>query len=147
MIPYLVIVVAGLVGLFGWGLKGGVLGAVGAWILSLILGGVVGLLSGGLLPRKVRREAASGFISSYGDLARGVFPNALEPALQKSVEHWIERIFRRAARDSESMDLEAALERAAIQAAAAALIAEEPRPQMKSFLTALEEHIEKEMYP
>lgn len=147
MIPYLVIGVSALIGLLGWGLKGLILGAVGGWILNMVFGTVLMLASGGLVPRKVRKQAASRFIALYGDLARGAFPDALESALQKSVERSIEAIFKRAASDNRSMDLNAALSRAAIQDAAGALIAEEQGSEMRTFLIKLEEHIEREMYP
>jgi len=147
MVPYLVIGVATLIGLFGWGLKGLILGAIGGWLFNLLLGGILLLFSGGLVPRKVRKQATRRFIVIHRDLARSAFPDAAERELQRAVERYIEGIFKRASIDNKSMDLDAGWDRAAIQAAAAALIAEERRPEIKSFLTALEEHIEKEMYP
>ena len=147
MVPYLVIGVAALLGLFGWGLKGLILGAIGGWLFTLLLGAALLLFSGGLLPRKERKQVASRFIAIHRDLARSAFPGESERELQRAVERYIEGIFRRASSDNNSMDLDAALDRKAIRAAASALITEERRPQMKSFLGALEEHIEKEMYP
>lgn len=146
MIPYLVIGAAALVGLFGWGLKGLILGASGGLVFSLLFGTVLTLFSGGLLPRKVRKEAARRFIALHPDLAQSVFLEASQPATQRSVERCIEAIFKRATAGNKSMNLEAGWDRAAIQVAAAALIAEEPRPAMQAFLAALEQHIEREMY-
>jgi len=147
MIPYLGIGVAALVGLFGWGLKGLLIGAIGGWGFSLLFGSILTLFSGGLLPRKVRKETAIYFITLHPELARNAFPNTSEAGLQKSVERSIESIFKRAVTDNKSMNLEARWDRTAIQAANAALIAEEPRPEMKAYLAALEQHIEREMYP
>ena len=95
----------------------------------------------------MRKETAIYFITLHPELARNAFPNTSEAGLQKSVERSIESIFKRAVTDNKSMNLEARWDRTAIQAANAALIAEEPRPEMKAYLAALEQHIEREMYP
>ena len=128
------------------GLTGLIVGAIGGYVFNLLFGSVLTLFSGGLLPRKVRKQTAFSFIRLHPELTRSIFPNASESALQKSVERSIERIFKRAVTDNKSVDLEAAWERTAVQAAADALIAVEQRPEMKTFLTLLVQHIEREMY-
>lgn len=146
MIPHLVIGVAALVGLFGWGLKGLIIGAVGGVVFNFVLGSIFTLFSGGLLPRKVRKETAAGFMVLHPDLVQSAFPDTSQTAIQKTVERCIERIYKRAAKDNRSMDQAAFLDRDAIQAAASVLIAEEQRPEMKAFLTSLLQYIDREMY-
>ena len=145
--PHLVIGILALVGLFGWGLKGLILGAIAGFVFNLLFGSLLTMLSGGLLPRKLRKQTASRFIILYPELAQNVIPNTSERSLQKSVERSIEAIFKRSGTDNRSLDLVAALDITAIRAAAAALISEEQRPEMKKFLDSLEQHIEREMYP
>ena len=146
MIPLVVIGVAALIGLFGWGLKGLIIGAVGGLVFNLALGSIFTLFSGGLLPRKIRKQTATGFIVLHPDLVQSAFPDASQTAIQKAVERCIEGIFRRAAKDNRSMDQAASLDRDAIQAAACVLIASEQRPEMKSLLASLLQYIEREMY-
>ena len=147
MVPYLVIGVAALIGLFGWSLKGLIVGAVGAFVLNMLLGVVLTLFSGGLLPRKVRKETASSFITLHNELIHSAFPNTSQIQLQKLIEGRIEKIFKRANIDNKSMNLEAGVDRTAIQAAVVVLISEEQRSEMKTLLASLEQHIEREMYP
>jgi hypothetical protein len=146
MLPYLVIGVAALIGLFGWGLKGLIIGAIGGVVFNLALGSLFTLFSGGLLPRKVRKQTACGFIVLHPDLVQSAFPDTSQTALQKAVERCVERIFKRAGTDNKSMNLEASLDRDAIQSAAFALIAEEQRPEMKAFFASLLQYIDREMY-
>jgi len=146
MVPYIVIGIAALVGLFGWGLKGLIVGAVGGWVFNMALGLVLTLFSGGLLPRKVRKQAASSFIALHGAMIQRAFPNKTQPQLLRSIEERIEAIFKRASIDNKSMNLEAGMDRGAIQAAAAALVAEEQQGEMKDLIAALEQHIERELY-
>ena len=142
MLPYLVIGVAALIGLSGWGLKGFIIGAIGGVVVDFALGSLFTLFSGGLLPRKVRKQTASEFIALYADLVQSAFPDTSQTARQKTVEGCIERIFKRAATDNKSMNLEAALYRDAIQSAASAIIAEEQRPEMKVFFASLLQYID-----
>ena len=100
MIPLLVIGVAALIGLFGWGLRGLIIGAVGGVVFNLALGSIFTLFSGGLLPRKVRKQTAAGFIVLHPDLVQSAFPDTSQTAIQKAVERCIEGIFRRAATDN-----------------------------------------------
>lgn len=146
MIPFLVIGAAALIGLFGWGVKGLIIGAVGGVVFNLALGSISMLFSGGLLPRKVRKQTAAGFIVLHPDLVKSAFPDASQAAIQKTVERCIVGIFRRAAKDNRSMDQAAYLDSDAIQAAASVLIAEEKRPEMKTFLASLLQYIDREMY-
>ena len=146
MVPYIVIVVAALIGLFGWGLKGLIIGAVGSWLFNMALGLVLTFFSGGLLPKKVRKQAASSFIALHDAIVQRAFPSTAAPQLQRSIEETIEAIFKRAAVDNRSMNLEAGMDKGAIQAAAAALVAEEQRSEMKDVIAALEQHIERELY-
>ena len=146
MVPDLVIGIAALIGLFGWGLEGLIVGAVGAYALAMVLGSVFWAFSGGLLSRKVRKSTAVRFVALHDQLISAAFPNASYAERQRSVEMCLEKIFRRAAIDDNSMNLDAGLNRTAIQAAAAALIAEEQRSEMKALIASLEQHIEREMY-
>lgn len=147
MIPYLVIGIAALIGLLGWGMEGLIFGAIGGFIFSPIFGSLLTLCSGGLLPRKVRKQTAARFMALYPDLVQRAFPNTPETERQELVEGFIEGIFKRSVIDSKSMHMEAGWNRNAIQDATAKLIAEEQHPDMKTFLASLEQYIEQEMYP
>ena len=146
MVPYLVIGIAALIGLFGWGIKGLIVGTVGAFVLAMVLGLIFTAFSGGLLPRKVRKSTASSFVALNDELISAAFPNASHMERQRSIEKCLEKIFKRAAIDNKSMNLEAGMDRTAIQAAAATLIAEEQRSEMKALIASLEQHVEREMY-
>ncbi len=83
----------------------------------------------------------------YPDLCRRVFPRDSDAQLRKSIEQCIERIFKRAMIDAKSMHLKAGWDRGSFLAASAALISEEEHDDMKMFLTLLERHVEREVYP
>jgi hypothetical protein len=112
MIPYVAIGIVALIGLFGWGLKGLIVGAITGYVFSVLLGLALVGISGGLLPRKVRQQTASSFIALHPDLVRSMFTNMSHSALQKAVEHSVESIFRRASKDSKSMHVTAFYDRA-----------------------------------
>lgn len=147
MIPYLVIGVAALIGLFGWGITGLVIGGIGAFVFNMIFGWVLRLISGGLLPRRMRREVAVNFIASDAQLVEAACPGLTGAQRLKYVETAIERIFRRAIVDNPSMNLEAGWTHEAVEAATMALVDQESRPEMKAFLIALWRRIEQDMYP
>ena len=146
MLPYIVIGIAAIVGLFGWGFKGLIFGALCGWIFNMVLGLSLTLFSGGLLPRKVRRQAASSFIISHEALVQRALSNVARANLQQTVEQHIEAIFKRAAIDNKHLNLEHGLDRVTIQSAAAALVAEAQQTEMKELIAALEQHVEEVMY-
>lgn len=144
--PYALIFISALIGLFGWGFKGLIIGAVGAHLAAIIFGVVLTSLSGGLLPRKVRKKAASDFVARHEDLIRAAFPKTPQGEYQRTIEKAIERIFERAMADNKSADLLASMTLGAIQSATASIISEEQGHEMKTLLSALGEHIERDMY-
>ena len=146
MIPYLLIALLAIIGLFLWGLKGLVIGGVVGHIFSLLFGLILKLLSGGLLPRKVRRETARNFMALHPDLVRAAYPHLDESQSLRAVERAADSIFRKAVEENKSMNIEAAWTREAIQDATASLIDQETRPEMGQLLRSLLELIERDMY-
>ena len=146
MIPILYIALLAILGLFVWGFKGLILGAVVGYVSSILFGRILILLSGGILPRKVRRDTAMNFIASHPDLVRATFPEIDETRLLRAIERVVDSIFRRAAMDNKSINQNFAFTRAAIRDATCSLVDEEPNPKMTELLLSLLDLIERDMY-
>ena len=56
MAPWVVVLVAGLIGFIWLGPVGAVVGLVGGYILSILLGTILSALNGGLVPRKAKQQ-------------------------------------------------------------------------------------------
>lgn len=146
MRPYGVAWLAALVGLFGWGLKGLVLGTVGGLLGAFLVGSLLALLGSGLLPRRIRKLTAARFVALHPDLTRRAFPSAQQTALLRSIEAGIERICWRAVTDNRSVSAADALGRDPLLAATTAVLAEEQNSDARAFLSALGEHLVQEWH-
>ena len=92
MVPYVVIGIVTLVGLVGWGFQGAIIAFALAWVGSLIVGQVAVWVTGGALPRQVRKDAARTFLETHPKIADATFPSLTQDQKQKMIEAEIDRI-------------------------------------------------------
>ena len=146
LVPFIIIGIFGLIGLFIGRFYGLLIGVVGGYILVVFFGWIANRVSGGLLPRKVRRTTAINFLKLYSDVSKSTFPNLEEVGLIKEIEFQIERIYQTAVKLSPTMSPSGGWSLAEIQSVSDMLIKEESRPEMKELLGKLTLHLENELY-
>lgn len=148
MIPIVFIIAFGLVGFFIWGLKGLLSGFICGYLLALIIGYVAKSSSGGLLPRKIRKNVATNFINSHSNITKEVYPNVGGEELSKAIEKDVETIFQKSVEEFGSLGgQEYGWRREDIKNATDLLVKEAPSNERKDFLIALENQIEEDIYP
>jgi len=90
------IAVAAVLGLIIGGLRGLVLGAVGGLVLTMVMGLAARAVSGGSVPRRVRRDLVTNVLAEDSEAVRMAFPDASGEALFKALEEEVEKIIRTA---------------------------------------------------
>jgi len=97
MVPHFTIAALALVGLIWKGVWGFVIGLVGGYVAVVIFGLVLTAASGGLLPKKVRKETARNFCTENADQLLELIPPGHEGKEAEFIERLLERIFHKAA--------------------------------------------------
>ncbi len=97
MAPYLAILLVAVIGAFFWGVWGFVLGLPVGYALVSVFGIVLVKASGGLLPRKIRRETAREFVEEYYEYLDERIPSDWRGRHVEFIEKLLEDIFRKAA--------------------------------------------------
>lgn len=95
MAPWITILIGGLIGFIWNGLLGALVGLACGYVLSLLLGGLIFAIGGGLVPRKAKQETARHFLESFREHAQAAFPGLDQPAQLRAIEDAIEKVFRR----------------------------------------------------
>ena len=146
MAPYIVILACAIIGLFLWGVKGLILGAILGYVLTVLFGLSLMGISGGILPRPVRRDTARSFLRSHPEIVEELFPDARPSERQKLLEQEIERIIRTGIKLSPALDPKGGYRSGDVQIAVDTLVEQEVDSLKKKLLVALGEHIQKEWY-
>ncbi|MBM4134126.1 MAG: hypothetical protein FJ245_10190 [Nitrospira sp.] len=144
MIPYLVIGIAALIGLVGWGLPGALLGGFLAWAANMLIGAVAWLVDRGAIPRKIREQTATEFLDIYRVMAAEVYPGLSRTAMQKAIESEIERIARTAMEEAAAW--QTGLEHDLLKTAADKLVQQEAVPLRRELINSLAMYLERRWY-
>lgn len=137
MNPWVLNGIATLVGLAGWGIRGGIAAFAIAWSASMLIGQVSIWIGGGILPRSVRRQTAESFLEAHRDTAIAAYPGLNDHALKNAIEGKIEEICRAAADQNYDQ----------VMAAAQRLEKEEINPLRRYLITAIGMHLERTWWP
>lgn len=141
MLPYIIIGVFALIGLLVWGVWGLIVGSIGGYVITLLLGSLSERIQGGILPQKVRTDLAAKFIFENSEIVASAFPRISATEVESVVERAIEDICKKAASDNKSLNVQDAWTRSATLSAGYALAEAEEGTEKKVFLLALTEHV------
>ncbi|MDO8355531.1 MAG: tetratricopeptide repeat protein [Nitrospirota bacterium] len=131
--PWVLKGIATLVGLAGWGIRGGIAAFGIAWCATMIIGNVVRWIDGGIPPRFALRHEAKSILEAHRETAIAAYPGLNDHALQNAIVGKIEEICR-AAGDQSYGELMDAAER---------LKKEEINPLRRDLITAIWTHMER----
>ena len=146
MIPLLTIVIAAVVGFITYGIVGLIVGAVSGWVLSMLIGTVLCKWSGGLLPRKARRDCALYFYMNHQPMIDSCMEDMPESEKIRLIEKLIERIFRRATVDAPMLSKSMGMSRSEVSKAAEAEAEIEQDERTREMILLLRDHILATMY-
>lgn len=97
LIPHFTIVIIGIIGAFVWGVWGFLGGLVVGYIITLLFGLSLIKISGGILPRKVRKETARNFLDLNLPWLRQRIPLQFRGNELPYIENLLEKIAKKAA--------------------------------------------------
>lgn len=122
MAPYIIIGIFAIIGLLIWGIKGLLIGGTLGYIITVLSGLALIGISGGFLPRKIRKAIAIKFIQNYSDIVEEVYPNIGDAERQKKIEKEIEQVIKTSVELSPAGDPIGGLRLGDIQIAVSSLI-------------------------
>jgi hypothetical protein len=105
--PYVIIIIAAIIGGYLYGIAGFFLWGVLAFGGTLIVGLALQKLSGGILPKQVRVQTAKDFIAERPDLVALAWPSHSASEQAKEIQGLLEAMYRRAITESRSFHLDA----------------------------------------
>lgn len=94
--PKALIVAAALIGLIGWGGKGLIIGGVTGLVASVLVGVIVRRISGGMMPRKVRKELVEGVAIRHPEVVEAAYPDIPKTEWYDALEDDAEAIAQKA---------------------------------------------------
>jgi hypothetical protein len=142
--PRVWIGVAAALGLIVGGWPGLVLGGTGGLVLTLVVGLTVRAISGGSVPRHVRRDLVTNVLAEDPEAVRMAFPGVSGEALFKALEEEVEQIIRGAVSISPSH--QAVFAENVVRAALQRRFLEEVDPGRQRMLRVLGERLLRDWY-
>lgn len=142
--PQAWIVVAGVLGFLFDGMRGLIIGLVGGLAVTLVVGVLVRLISGGSVPRRVRRSLVTNVMAKHGEAVKAAFPNLSGDRLFNAMESEIEKTVETAITLSPSHG--AAFAENVMRAALRERLNAEDDPDRRRMLKALEDQLLREWY-
>ena len=146
MAPLITIVICAVIGLVIHGIIGLIVGAMAGWLLSMLIGVISAKVSGGLLPRKVRKQVAHLFYMNYQPTIDSYTKSMEEEEKLQLIESLLERIFRRATITAPLLCKSMGMSRQEVDEAAKQEAAEEENPKIRELILLLRDHILSTMY-
>lgn len=146
MAPLITIVICAIFGLAIYGIVGLVVGAVAGWLLSMLIGTIGVMASGGLLPRKARKQAANLFFMNHQPTVDSCTGEMAEEEKRQLIESLMERIFRRATVAAPLLCKSMGMSRREVDEAAKQEAAEEQDPKVRELILLIKDHILETMY-
>lgn len=107
MTPYIIILVAAVIGGYLHGVGGFFVWGAIAFGGTLLIGLVLRKASGGILPKQIRIQTAEEFVSERSRLVCVAWPSHSTPQQTKEIQKLLEAMYRRALTESKSFDLNA----------------------------------------
>jgi hypothetical protein len=142
--PWLLVIIAALIGAMWNGAVGLLLGATAGVLISILVGAFVRKAQGGVLPRKVRRELIVNLQRNFPDTVGEAFPGLEGDALFAAMADAIEQVGRRAVTFAPSnSDIWTA---PVIGQTLNTVIEEEKVPEMQAFYLAMAQQIARDWY-
>ena len=105
MVPYIFLIFVVFFSTYIWGVEGFLGGIIAGYGLIAIIGWIIGLISGGMLPKKVRDETATDFIATYPEIVAEVFKNFTAYEAKIKIENLLDKMFVKANSDNSSVDV------------------------------------------
>ena len=146
MAPLVTIVLCAVIGFTIHGAVGLVVGAAAGWLLSMLIGTIGTTVSGGLLPRKARRQTARLFYMNHQPKVDSCTEDMAEGEKLRLIEGLMERIFRRATVAAPLLSKSMGMSRPEVDVAAKQEAAEEQDPNVRELILLLKVHILQTMY-
>ncbi len=146
MAPYVTVILCAVVGYAIHGILGCVIGAGVGWCVSMVIGSIAFWISGGLLPRKARGQSAALFYMNHQPLVDSCIPGIGESEKLRLIEGLIERVFKRATIEAPMLSKTMGMSKRELEAAVMGETQDEPDPEVRKLLEALQEHILGTMY-
>lgn len=94
--PKALIAAAAIIGLIGWGGLGLVVGAVGGFAVTVVIGILVRKFGGGMIPPSERRELAESVAFRHPDVVEAAYPDVPKTERVDTLEEDAEAIAERA---------------------------------------------------
>ena len=138
------IAIGTVIGLVVGGLPGMAVGFVGSLLLTLLVGLMVNAVSGGAVPKKVRRQLVAAVVNENPAAVRAAFPEVGEAGLSRALENEVEETIKTAVTISPSH--EAIFAENVIRAALRQRMLEEPDPARQEILRILGERLLRDWY-
>lgn len=146
MVPIVTIVAFAVIGFFIHGVVGLIVGAVAGWVISILIGIALSAWSGGLLPRKARKQAAMFFYMNHQSTVDSCTKGMREEEKLRLIENLMERIFRHATVSAPLVSKSMGMSPPEVNEAATQEAAEEPDPKIREMILLLKDHILQTMY-
>lgn len=95
--PSVLMIVLAIAGFVAWGIPGSIVGIAAGYALAFLLGQILIMTQGGILPKGVRKITAKAFIEKHTDYISARIPARYGGNSQRFVEDLLERLYRGAA--------------------------------------------------
>ena len=146
MAPLVTILIFAVIGFLIHDIVGLVGGAAVGWGLSMLIGIAANAWSGGLLPRKARKETARFFYMNHQPTVDVCMVGMTEEEKIRLIEGLLERVFRRATTTAPLASKSMGMSPPEINEAARQEAAEEQDPHVREIILLLKDHILQTMY-
>lgn len=146
MAPLVTILIFAVIGFLIHDIVGLVVGTVVGWGFSMLIGIAATAWSGGLLPRKVRKETACLFYMNHQPTVDVCIKSMTEAEKIRLIEGLLERVFRRATGAAPLRSKSMGMSPPEINEAARQEAAEEQDPNVREIILLLKDHIIQTMY-
>jgi len=146
MAPLVTIIVCAVVGFLVHGIIGLLAGLVAGYVLGLAVGTLATAWSGGLLPRKVRKQSAILFYMNHQPAIDSCMQDMSDRQKLRLIESLLERVFRRAAVAAPLLSKSMGMSAMEVEEAIRQEAAEEKDPKIRGLILLLTDHILTAMY-
>jgi len=144
--PVVTIILCGVGGYFVYGWLGAVIGAIIGWCISMAIGMINTQVSGGLLPKKLRKRSALLFYMNHEALVTSCTEGMKKETRLQLIEALIERIFKRATINAPMLSKTMGMSVTEVEVAAMQESHDESDSNVRRLVIALKDHILTTMY-
>jgi len=131
MVPQMTILAIAIIGAFVDGVAGFFIGGVCGLIGVLVIGWLLNIFSGGVVPRKVRDETAADFIAQFPELIKRAYPGESAYEAKQKVASLLDGMMKKAIINNPSAHLDVALSPQVFFESALEVAEEQPNKELK----------------